>query len=111
MGRTSTTAPAWTPETAPRNGGRPVGARDKINTRIVEATEAFLHGRGFDLTQWLVDLSTSTEPADRATLERFLSRFLPKDVNLTADVTWRAILDDVAERARARQAALDGAPS
>lgn len=40
-----------------------------------------------------------------------LGKILPKDVNVTGDVTWRAILEDVSERSRARQGAIEGAPS
>lgn len=97
--------PPWTPETAPR-GGRPKGARDRIAQRIAEATAAFIEGE-FDLAAWLLTLSQSEAPPDRATLARFLGQFIPKDINLSGDVTMTpAVADALMDLHRARAAAV-----
>ena len=96
--------PPWTPETAPR-GGRPKGARDRIAQRIAEATAAFIEG-DFDLAAWLLKLSQSEAPPDRATLARFLGQFVPKDVNLSGEVALTpAVADALMDLHRARAAA------
>lgn len=101
MSNLATLSPAWTPETAPRNGGRPKGSRDRISTRITEAIAAFLTGDethpAFDFTGWLGRLATSGAQADNATLARILMQYVPQDVRLEVG----ASLAELIERSRA----------